>query len=116
MAATPLTVLDISRAGALKALTAANTDGHTIANTGKEFIEVANGAGAPITVTIAWGTGGTIDGVTPTARTITVTNATSKLIGPFPPSLYNDANGNVTITFSSVTTITCQALRVTPAI
>jgi hypothetical protein len=90
--------------------------GDTFLNTGKEFIEIANGDSTPTTVTIAWGVGGTIDGITPTARTVSVTNATSKRIGPFPPSLYNDANGYVSVTYSKVTSLTAQVVQLSQAV
>ena len=68
MAVTALAVQQIGRAGITPAFTAANTDGHTILNDGKTFIEVKNGSGAPITVTID--TPQTVDGLAVAQRTV----------------------------------------------
>jgi len=117
MAVTPLTISSVNRStGLLQALAAANTDGSTIVNDGKVFLIVANADGSPTNVTVAWGVNGAVDGVTPTARVIAVANATTRIIGPFPPSSYNDATGLVTFTFSKVTSLTVQAVKLDPAI
>ena len=74
------------------------------------WIEVVNGAGAPITVTV--------DSATPSNYgtdedlVVSVTNGTTKRIGPLPASRFAGADGLVSWTYSSVTTITVAAVKV----
>lgn len=106
-----LTINVISRAGLdLTALAvAAGAGGDKIASTGAEFLAVVNGAGTPVTVTLVMQA--TLDGQAPTNRTVSVTNAHTAVIGPFPTGIYNDAQGNTNITYSSTTTVTVCAFR-----
>lgn len=92
-------------------------NGNSIANTGatagRVALEVTNGAGAPITVTITTsGSVNTAGGAHAIADdVITVTNGTSKTIGPWDPSIYNDpTTGTVLVDWSSGTTITARAV------
>lgn len=97
-----LTVTTITRAG-VDAPVAAAAGGDVFTNTGREFVEVANAAGASITVTVAT----TIDGtsVTPISVTVPATTGRRK-IGPFPPGTYNNSAGQVALTYSAVTSVT----------
>ena len=116
MAATVITATPITRAGvALSGSAATVTDGDAFVNTGKEIVVVNNGSGAPITVTLKFGTNGKVDGQAATERTVTVAAGAVKAIGPFPTAAYNDANSRVTVVCSAVTTVTVQALQLTPA-
>lgn len=103
MARTPVTPTQIARTGIAAALSAANVDGHSVPNNGRMFIEIVNGAGSPITVTIP--TPNTVDGQAITDRTVSVTNGERRLIGPFPPSVYNQSDATIYVDFSDVTTI-----------
>lgn len=89
-----------------------NSVANTGANAGRVAIEVTNGAGAPITVTVTTNANyNTTGGAHPVAdEAVTVTNGTSKIIGPWDPTLYNDASGNVLIDWSSGTTITARCI------
>lgn len=116
MAASALTVTDLSRAGyshtAGKA--AANVDGNYWANDGRIFLAVTNGSGGSITVTLVWGASGvTVDGQTPTQRTVAIAAGATTFIGPFPTATYNDATGNANVTYSAVTSVTVSACRLT---
>lgn len=105
MAATALVPVQITRAGAVDTLSAANVDGHTIANPQEKcWIEVNNGSGASINVTLDIIT--TVDGQPVTDRVVAVAAGARKKIGPFPIVNYGD---NVTVTFSAVTTVTVGA-------
>lgn len=113
MSATVLTVTAISRTGVALAGTAATvTDGDCFPNTGKEYVFIKNAGGSPITATLKFGTGGVVDGQSATERTVSITNGTEKIIGPFPPSYYNDANGRCTVICSAVTNVTIQVVSV----
>lgn len=100
-----LTVTQISRTGTLESLVAAAAGGDLLPNTGKEWIEVNNGGGSSINVTIT----GYVDGVAVTAQTIAVANSTRRKIGPFPPTAYNNSSNQVAIGYSAVTSVTVGA-------
>lgn len=109
MAATALSVTPLSRSGITDTLTAANVDGHTITNTADNmWIEVDNGSGGSINVTIAITT--TVDGLAVSNRVVAVGAGVRKKIGPFPRAHYGTT---VTVTFSAVTTVTCGAFSLT---
>jgi hypothetical protein len=111
MAATALTVTDISRTGVVPTLAAANADGHLLPNDGQVFVMVTNGDGSPHTVTAAITK--TVDGVTPAGKVLTLAAGATKLFGPFKPDEYNNASGQVALSFDAVTSVTIQALRLT---
>ena len=107
-----LTVAVIARTGLLLAPVAAAVGGDLLPNTGKEFLLVKNdGMSASINVTIT--PTKTVDGLTPAARVVAVAAGAQKLFGPFSPSEYNNANGQVPIAYSAVTDITVQAISLT---
>jgi hypothetical protein len=110
---TALTVSTITRAGITDTLAAANADGSRFSNDGKTFLEVANASGDTITVTVE--TPGTVDGLAIADLEVAVPDGTTKFIGPFPPSLYNQLAGSYTgyvyVTYSSATTVTVAAWR-----
>ncbi len=113
MAATVITPTPITRAGISPTLAAANVDGHLLPNTGREFLEIANGGGAPITVTAAIAR--LVDGVAPAAKSISVPAGASRLFGPFPREDYNNASGQVAIGFSAVASVTVGAFSLPAA-
>jgi hypothetical protein len=106
-----LTVTDISRAGvSVAGATPTATTGDEWLNTGREFIEIKNGSGGDITVTLD--IKGTVDGLTITDRTVSVAAGATKAIGPFPVGMYNDSNtGRAKATCSAVSSITIKALK-----
>ena len=105
-----LTVLEVSRAGVSGALTAAAGGGDSFANDGRTYFDVNNGGGSPITVTFV--TQQTVDGLAVADLAVAVSNGVRSKIGPFPPGIYNDANGRVQVTYSGVTTVTVNPFRV----
>jgi hypothetical protein len=94
---------------------AATSAGDSAQNDGHTFIAVKNGGGSTVTVTVTPGNPTrAVPGVgVVTKPTVTVSVAASgeALIGPFPPIYFNDANGNVNWTYSSVTSVTVAAVR-----
>jgi hypothetical protein len=103
--------LAVQRSGGLniKQITtqAAAGGGDAMPNDGQTLFQVTAGAtGVTVTaVSVACSHGRTKD-----ISFIIPTNQTH-LIGPFDPTLFNDANGNVNFTYSQVTTITVAAVR-----
>jgi hypothetical protein len=88
---------------------AAASDSFT--NNGKVMLRVNNGGGAPTVLTVD-----DPNSSPPVAATtfnpdaaITITNGTVKVIGPFPPARFNDANGRVQLAWSVVTSVTWEA-------
>ena len=106
-----LTVTPVTRSGynLTDALTAAGASGDSWANNGTELLAVKNAGMSAITVTLAYA--GTFDGATPTNKTVSVGAGKTYLIGPFPQSLYNDANQRANVTYSSATDVTVAVFR-----
>lgn len=97
------------RAGVTPSFTAAGGSGDTCPNDERTFLEVKNGSGASIDVTIE--TPGTVDGLAITDRVVAVPASGDKMIGPFPKQYYSDT---LDITYSSVTSVTVGAFSVKP--
>lgn len=112
MARNAWTVQQIVDEGLAPTFTAAPAviDGLSIPGTGDIFIEVKNGSASPINVTIQ--TGGTLMGEPVADKVVSVPATTGDcMIGPFPPALYNQADGLVYVDFSAVATVTVGAFR-----
>lgn len=95
-------------AGELVGNVAAASGGDSFINDGRTLLYVNNGGGSPITVTID---AKQIAGMPFTDPTVAVANGTHKLIGPFPPRYFNDANGRVGVTYSGVSSVTVAAIK-----
>lgn len=110
MARTALVPQQIVRTGLTPVFTAANVLGHSVANDGHVMLEVKNGSASPINVTVQ--TPGTVDGLA-ISELVVVVPATSgdKMIGPFPPGIYNQPDGTIYVDFSDVTTVSVAAVR-----
>lgn len=118
---TALTPINATAPGTVLTASAAvdNTNGNKFANpTGRAIIEITNGSGGTLNVTFTTsatynvvGTNGTVT-YNVADPLIAVANATSKVFGPFDKSLYNDANGNVIVNFSSGTSVTARVIEV----
>jgi len=109
MARTVLAVQDVVRAGLNPVYSAANVDGHSIQNDGRTALHVKTGA-TPCTVTFQ--TPGTVDGLAVADRTVALGATEERIIGPFPPTQYNQPTGDgVYVDFSAVTSVTVAALR-----
>jgi hypothetical protein len=104
-----LTITPVARTITVLAAAAASVGGDLLPNNGQEFLAIVNGSGASITATAAITK--QVDGVTPAGKAIVVPAGATALFGPFPPTQYNNANGQVAITYSAVTTVTVQGLQ-----
>jgi hypothetical protein len=78
-------------------------------NDGRTVIYIKNGGGSPDTVgidsTVACNQGFDHDGGG------SVTNGTEKVFGPFEMTRFNNSNGQVTVTNSFLTSVTCAVIR-----
>lgn len=107
-----LTVQEVDRAG--DGLTpvqgAAAVGGDSWVNTGREWVEVENGGGAPMTITFV--TPQTISGLGIADLVVTIPAAGKRKVGPFPVGAFVDpANGRTAITYTAVTTVTVGVYR-----
>lgn len=110
MARSALTVLTPVVTGLDPAHAAANVDGNSVPGTADIIVEVVNGAGAPITVTVP--TPATVGGLAITDGGGTVPAGGRRWFGPFRADLFNQADGTVSIDYSAVTSVTVTAIRV----
>jgi len=109
MAASALTVQEITRAGVAITAAAANAEGNFFTNSGNIALRVINGGTSSITVTIT--AQAACDQGTKHDLVVTVASGATKEIGPFPMRHYNDASGYVKVTYSAVTDVTVAAVK-----
>lgn len=102
-----LTTQSVVAGGLQQAPVAAAGGGDTFTPGDKTWVEVTNGGGSPITVTIGtWPTTSPWGTAIP-SQTVSVTNGTTKKIGPLPGSTYaNPSGGQGTLAYSGVTSVT----------
>lgn len=103
-----ITVQQISLSGLSESAgTAATAAGDTVLNNGRTYIEVVDGATTSPTVTIAsqvdCNQGYTHDVV------VAIPSGETRLIGPFPPNRFNNANGQIEVTYDDDTSVTIAA-------
>jgi len=108
---TPQKILDEGITPALTgSLAVAATSEYIIRNTGRMFINVKKAGAGDCTVIIQ--TPITTAGLAVAEQSVTcVATSGDVLIGPFPPNVYNDAVGDITVTFSEVTGLTAGAFE-----
>lgn len=115
MARVSVTTQEVTRAGLAPSLTAPTIEGDVI-DTGATWLQVTNGAGAPINVTVQ--SPPTVDGLAVAELIVAVPNAQTRLIGPFPPRTFGQAAGadagRAYVDYSSITSITRGVFRVQP--
>lgn len=90
---------------------AAASAGNEWANTGQEFVMIANASGSPVTVTMDIKP--TVDGLAVTDRTLSVADGATAIFGPFPPAIYN-SNGLAKITYNDATSVTVLVVKCPP--
>lgn len=88
-----------------------HADGHSVANDGRIIMVVRNsGAGSH---TISALTPGTVDGNAVADLSITVAAGVTRIVGPFPTSVYNQADGALYVDFdASPTEVKVQYVKV----
>ncbi len=107
MARVALTVQAISRTGLTNPTqNAANADGNSFANTGRQFIRVTNNNASTRTLTIP--IPATYDGQAVTPKTYPILTTQTWEIGPFPTSTYNQTGDVVHLDWSAVTDVTVE--------
>lgn len=111
-----LTVADIIDAGLTPSLAAvSSSDSFVDDGTSRTFVEVANGGGGSINVTVpAVQTSVNVQGVgdlTIANIVVAVGAGARKFIGPFSPA-YRASDGSVTLQFSGTSSVTAKPFRV----
>jgi len=104
-----LTVQQASLSGVNTTYGAAAGGGDQFANTGKAMIHVKNGDVSSKTVTVdsqkVCSQGFDHDAA------VAIPAGEERMIGPFPKDRFNDANGDVQITYSAVTSVTIAVVE-----
>lgn len=107
-----LTVQQAVLAGLTPTYAAASVGGDSFANDGRIFLHVKNSDSSSHVTTVA-SQKPTVPGYTPANNAVTVPITTGdKIIGPFDPTVWNDADGKVQVTYAAVTGMTVAAIRV----
>ena len=79
-------------------------------NDGRTFMHIKNGSGAPITCTVT--SAGTVQTRAIADDVITVGATTGEqMVGPWPRSIYNAADGNIDITWSATASVTVAVFK-----
>lgn len=108
-----LTMQVVNRDGTVITPVAAAGGGDAFAPGPTNYLRVVNGGGSPITVTFAIPSGVSGFGqIAYTNKAVSVTNGTTRDIGPWPGQLAADpTTGLVTVTYSGVTSVTVAAVQ-----
>ena len=108
-----LTTQVINRAGTIVTPVAATGGGDAMSCGSGMMLEVVNGGGSPITVTINVPASRTYEpNVAITSPAVSVTNGTTKWFGPIDAATFVDpVTGLVSITYSGVTSVTVAAVQ-----
>jgi hypothetical protein len=112
MADVELTVQDCRATGITPSYTGSLSTENTyqVQNNGHVFLHFKKSGAGAATITIT--TPKTVGGLAVADQTISVPATTGdKMIGPFPPSIYNDADGILEFTSDEVTGLTVAAVR-----
>ncbi len=105
-----LTMQDVVRAGIAPTYAAADVAGDNFVNDGRIMIHLKNTNAAVRNVTVI--TQMVVDGKAVADDLIAIPATTGdKMIGPFPPTIYNDVNGKVQLTYDAVTNLTIAVIR-----
>ena len=85
------------------------SDTYKFRNDGKTRLLVEKSGAGACTLTMV--TPATVRGLAVSDKTATIAASTGDVaLGPFPPSLYNDENGDMTVSFSEITGITAAVI------
>lgn len=111
MARTNITVQDIVIAGLAPSYsTGDQPNGHDFTNDGRILLHVKNSGGSPCVVTAL--TPRKVSGVDISDPTVSIPATTGdRMIGPFDPATFNQADGRVYIDLSTDTGVTLAAIK-----
>lgn len=105
-----LTVNQIAKEGlTVPAFSAPGAGGDSFQNTGREYVELRLGGSVNSTVTFQ--TPLSITGLALADQAVVLTAPGTVKCGPFAPSVFNDAGGNVNISYNGTANLTVAAFR-----
>jgi expansin (peptidoglycan-binding protein) len=109
-----LTPQDLALTGVAPTYNTAAAGGDVFVNDGKTYVHLKNGSGASIDVT--FDAVASIDtaqaGTIPVADTVVAVPAGGeRIVGFLPPARFNNASGQVAMTYSGVTSLTVAVIR-----
>lgn len=108
MARQSLTTQQIALTGVVPSFSNAHTDGHAFGNRGgRTYLEVKNGSGSSINVTLV--TPITVGERAVADDVVAVAAGDTRKIGPFDESTYNNPDGTVWVNLSATTSVTLAA-------
>ena len=107
-----LTVQQVALAGLTPTYASAAAGGDSFANDGNVVLHVKNTNAAARTVTVTSQVQATPGRVAANNAVVVPLTVGDKFIGPFDPTIWNDANGLTQITYSAETGVTIAAVRV----
>lgn len=108
MPRTAVTAQQVTRSALTPAYVTPDAAGSSFANSGQEMLHVkTGGTGATVTIPIP----STVDGQAVASKSYVLGTNTERMIGPFPPGTYNQADGSVYVDYSSITTVTVAVIR-----
>ena len=110
MAQLTTAILSLEAGAQATDLVAASAGGDTFTPSDTTFLEVKNGSESSITVTVA--TPGNVEGVDLAGFEFTVAASADVRVGPFRADLFAGTNGQASITYSAVTTVTIQPVQI----
>ena len=90
-------------------MVAATEGGDLFTNTGKELLLINNGGVAENDLTIV--TQATVDSEAVADKVITIPAGEMHLIGPFPKGIYNNADGQVNLTYETFGDFTVSVIK-----
>lgn len=106
-----LNIQTITAAGLNPSYTAAAGGGDKVSlGAPNTFLHVKNGGGSSVTVTVTT-QNNAYKGLTVPDRTVTVPASGERLIGPLDAALHSDVNGQASVGYSAVTSVTVAAFR-----
>ena len=104
-----LAVVTAAVTGAVYTPAAAAGGGDVFPNDGNTRLLVENGGGSSINVTVT--PQNTVSGLSLSAVVVAVLASGKKVLGPFPPQYFNNASGQVVLTYSGVTSVTVSVIN-----
>ena len=111
-----LTRINPAESGTVATGAAAAGGGDVVDNTdGKTLLLIHNGDGSSVNVTITAQntsfTDGKLGAITKSTQVVAVAGGARKIIGPFPANVYNNASGQLAITYSAVTSLYIACIK-----
>jgi hypothetical protein len=106
-----LSVQSISRSGLKPTMASASGSGDKFPHAPNRYIEVDNGSGSSVDVTVASQYSGVPQGLSSSDLTVAVPAGERRLIGPFSERAFADTDGNVNMSYSASSSVTVAAIE-----